>query len=331
MKKFFIGFGVTAGTFALVLAVMVVTVNLGYAQETPDNIPQTAQNAPHELPQEVPQITHTIRPRTQLSETDVRRQALGMKTNAQIKTAELNEFMAQFEGQVAVHFENMASGFTFSYQGDRQFFGASATKAPFAFYIYKKAERGETNLDTIMTFTENDFWEGSGIIRHNYEYGATFTQRRLLHLMMAPSDNIATRILRRLHGLTGYREFIASLGGNPHYIQTITYSYLSANEAGFYLREFYRYITSESQFGYIFKQNLLDNRYSFIRSDYPVGSKSGWAGNFGGAWHDMAIIFAPSPYTLALLSSLEGNHADRAIYNQISDFMQDFNTRWFTQ
>ena len=330
MKKFLIGFGVTAMTLSIALVVVLISANVGIAQEEP---PETMinPNAKHELPVYRERARHKLRTPHALHKTDYRREALGMETSVQIKTAELNEFMAQFEGQIAVHFENMASGFTFSYQGYRQFFGASATKAPFAFYIYKKAERGATNLDAIMTFTEGDFWEGSGIIRHNYEYGQTFTQRRLLHLMMSPSDNIATRILRRHHGLTGYREFIASLGGNPHYIQTITYSYLSANEAGFYLREFYRYITSDSQFGHIFKQNLLDNRYPFIRSDYPVGSKSGWAGNFGGAWHDMAIIFAPSAYTLALLSSLEGTPADRAMYNQISDFMQDFNTRWFTQ
>jgi len=250
----------------------------------------------------------------------------------ELMTAELKEFMTQFGDTVSVHFENLESGFTFAHYGERVFFGASATKAPFAFYIYMQAERGATNLNAIMTFTESDFWEGSGIIRHNYEYGATFSQRRLLHLMLSPSDNIATRILRRHHGLNGYRAFIEELGGNPWYIQNLTYSYLSANEAGFYLREFYRYIVSDSLFGHEFKANLMANRYPFIIADYPLASKSGWAANFGGAWHDMAIIFAPSPYSLALLSSLNGNTtADRDVYNSISMFMQDFNSRWFYQ
>jgi len=238
-------------------------------------------------------------------------------------------FMEQFNGEIAVFFENLESGFTFAYQGDRVFFGASATKAPFALYIYLKAEEGRTNLNTIMHFTEGDYWQGSGIIRHRYEYGQHFTQRRLLHLMLVPSDNIATRILRRHHGLGGYREFIESIGGDPHFVQNLTYSYLSANEAGLIMRESFNYIQSNGRYSDEFLQNLLANRYPFVISDYPVASKSGWAANFGGAWHDMAIVLAPSPYTLSLLSPLAGAPNDRVKYDAISMFFQDFNYRHF--
>ncbi|MCL2350732.1 MAG: class A beta-lactamase-related serine hydrolase, partial [Defluviitaleaceae bacterium] len=194
---------------------------------------------------------------------------------------------------------------------------------------YHKAERGETNLNSTFYFTESDYWGGSGRIRHDYEFGQGFSQRRLLFLMLSPSDNIATRILRRHHGLTGYRQFIEDLGGNPALIQNITYSYLTANEAGFYMREIYRYIQSGGRYSHEFKENLLRNRYPFIISDHPVASKSGWAENFGGAWHDMAIVLAPSPYIVALLSSKAGTTADRVHYDAISMFLQDFNQRWF--
>ncbi|MCL2170423.1 MAG: class A beta-lactamase-related serine hydrolase, partial [Defluviitaleaceae bacterium] len=245
------------------------------------------------------------------------------------KTNELIEFMEQFGDLVSVHFENLESGFIFQHYGNRRFFGASATKAPFALYIYQKARDGCTNLNSRHYFTEIDYWGGSGRIRHNYEFGASFTQHELLHLMLAPSDNVATRILRRAHGLIGYREFIASLGGNTSYIQNITYSYLSANEAGFYMREIFHFINSGGAYSREFRQNLQANRYPFITSTHPVASKSGWAANFGGAWHDMAIVFAPSPYVVALLSTLDGSASDRAMYNQISRFLEDFNTRWF--
>ena len=244
---------------------------------------------------------------------------------------ELHDFLSQFGDSVSVYYENLETGFVFRHYADRVFFGASATKAPFALYIYQKAERGETNLDTHFTFTEGDYWGGSGFIRHNHEFGDTFSQRRLLHLMISPSDNIATRILRRAHGLNGYRAFIESIGGNTHFIQNITYSYLSADEAGLIMREIYKYLESGGKFSDEFKDNLLRNRYPFIISDYPVASKSGWAENFGGAWHDMAIVFAPSPYILTLLSSRAGNRDDRVVYDTISMFIQDFNDRWFVQ
>ena len=243
---------------------------------------------------------------------------------------ELVNFVGQFGNSVSVFYRNLATGFTFTHNADRAYFGASATKAPFALYIYQKAERGETSLDSVHTFTAADYWDGSGIIRHRYNFGAQFTQRELLHLMITPSDNIATRILRRIHGLNGYRQFIEDIGGTPRFVQNLTYSYLSANEAGLIMTKIYRYIMSEdARYAHEFKENLLGNRYPFIISNHPVASKSGWAANFGGAWHDMAIVFAPSPYVLAILSDRDGNSADRRVYNAISLFIEEFNDKWF--
>jgi len=241
----------------------------------------------------------------------------------------LEDFMRRFGDSVAVFYENLASGFTFSHNGDTAFFGASATKAPFALYIYQKAERGETGMTDVFTYTSGDYWHGSGVIRQRYYVGTTFTQRRLLHLMLAPSDNIATRILRREHGLDGYRAFVESLGANPVHVHNLTYSHLTANDAGIFMRESYRYINSGGRYSHEFRDNLLANRYPFITSDYPIASKSGWSGTPWQAWHDMAIIYAPSPYVLVLLSSRAGNALDVRAYNEISMFIQAFNSAWF--
>jgi len=244
-------------------------------------------------------------------------------------TRDIENFMEQFGNTVSVYYENLATGFTFRHNADRVFFGASATKVNFALYIYHKAERGETDMDSVHFYTAGDYWGGSGFIRQRYTVGASFTQRDLLHLMLSPSDNIATRILRRIHGLDGYRDFIESIGGNPHFIQSLTYSYLSADEAGLIMREIYRYIESGGTYSYEFRDNLFANRYPFIISDHPVASKSGWASNFGGAYHDMAIIYAPSPYVLTILSNRTGNISDRQVFEAISMFIQEFNDQWF--
>jgi len=241
----------------------------------------------------------------------------------------LEDFMQQFGNTVSVYYENMATGFVFRHNADHQYFGASATKAPFALYIYLKTERGEASMDTVTTYTSADFWAGSGVIRHRYSVGQGFTQRQLLHLMITPSDNIATRMLRRVHGLDGYKNFVESIGANPDFVQNLTFSYLSANDAGIFLREMYLYIESNGRYSHELRDNMLANRYAFIISDYPVASKSGWAANYGAAWHDMAIVYAPSPYILALLSSRAGNAADRVVYDAISMFVQEFNTKWF--
>ena len=241
----------------------------------------------------------------------------------------LEEFVSQFGNTVSVYYENMATGFTFRHNANHVYFGASATKAPFALYIYLKTERGEACMTDIHTFTADDNWGGSGVIRHRYNFGAAFTQRQLLYLMLSPSDNIATRILRRVHGLDGYTQFVESIGANPNFVQNLTFSYLTANDAGIFMREAYRYINSGGTYSLEFRDNLLANRYPFIISDYPVASKSGWSASFGQAWHDMAIVYAPSPYVLALLSSRVGGAGDRVVYDAISMFIQEFNSTWF--
>lgn len=244
-------------------------------------------------------------------------------------TRGLENFMRQFGDNISVYYENLATGFTFRHNAEQVFFGASATKVNFALYIYHKAELGKTCLNSVHFYTAGDYWGGSGVIRQRYNVGASFTQRELLHLMLSPSDNIATRILRRVHGLEGFREFIESIGGNTHFIQTLTFSYLSADEAGLIMREIYRFIAAGGTYSHEFKANLLANRYPFIISDHPVGSKSGWASNFGRAYHDMAIVFAPSPYVLTILSNKVGTYSDRRAFEAISMFIQEFNDQWF--
>ncbi|MCL2015201.1 MAG: class A beta-lactamase-related serine hydrolase [Defluviitaleaceae bacterium] len=243
--------------------------------------------------------------------------------------AEITAFLRPFYNDVSVHYENLGSGFTFSSRGDVVYFAASAAKLAFALYIYDKTERRLASMDELITYTELDHWEGSGVIRHRYNFGEQFNQRELLRLMLVPSDNIATRLLRRMHGLSGFRDFIISIGGNPTLLHNVTYGELTANEGGLFLREIYRYFNSGGVYSQEFANNMLNNQYKFIISSHPVASKTGWAANFGAAYHDLAIIKAPSPYSLAILSRFAGEPAERRIFEQISRFFEDFNRRWF--
>lgn len=244
-------------------------------------------------------------------------------------TADLEEFMALFGDNFSLYFHNLESGFTFAHNAEQVFFGASATKAFYALYIYKLAAAGTINLEAESVFTEADFWEGSGFIRHRNEFGDVFTQRELLHLMISPSDNIATRMLRRAHGLNGFRTFVEEIGGNPNFVQTLTYSYISAEEAGLFMRLTHEFVQSNDSFAREFLDNLRRNRYPFITSTHPVASKSGWAENFGGAFHDMAIVLAPSPYVLVILTNWAGDREDWTRFANISAFFEEFNRNWF--
>lgn len=230
---------------------------------------------------------------------------------------------------IAVHYHNIATGFTFNHNPNRVYFAASTTKAPFALYIYKKAEQGKTDLNYTHIFKQQYYTQGSGIIRHNYELGHTFNQHQLLGYNLYLSDNIALRMLRSIHGVDGFRKFTASLGANPNLIYNITYSRTTATQLGIFAKAMYDYINSNSIYSRQFLNHLLNNHYTFITSSYPTASKTGWWQGFGGAWHELAIIYAPSPYILVILSDNYGG-SDTPLMQEISEFIEEFNRYFLT-
>jgi len=242
-------------------------------------------------------------------------------------TYELDRLMQSFGNSVSVHFENMDTGFVYTHNADRVYFAASAIKAPYALYVYLRAERGEADLSRVHTYTAANHWGGSGRIQH-MPFGTTFTELELLSYALSISDNVAFRMLvHRIYGFDGYREFVASLGANPYHVRNVTSGNMTARDAGIMARAMHEYIESGGIYSEHFREALLANRYPFVTSDHPVASKSGWD---VGAYHDIAIVYAPSPYTLVIMSEFVGNAADRRVFNQISMAFQDFNDRYFT-
>jgi len=211
-------------------------------------------------------------------------------------TDTLDELLAR-HNNLSVYFKNLDTGFTYLHNADRIFMGASVPKAPFSLYIYQKAEEDGVELDE--------------------------RQLRLLRTNLSISDNEATLALARIHGTAGYRQFVAELGGNPDFvISSVMGSRLTASEAGLFALAIYNYIESESRYSEEMKTHLLDNYFPFIVSDYPVASKSGWTPS---VLHDMAIVYAPSPYILVILSQRAGSRT----FEEISMAFQAFNDTWF--
>ena len=67
---------------------------------------------------------------------------------------------------------------------------------------------------------------------------------------------------------------------------------------------------------------MLNTTNPMIVSDYPVVRKNGWA---TASFHDMAIIEAPHPYLLVILSDHEeGMSKDFTIFKTISQTIQSY-------
>ena len=226
-------------------------------------------------------------------------------------TDHLDELLYSFGNLMAVHFENMETGFTYQHHSEEIFTSASVPKATYALYLFKQAEEGLVDIESLP-----------------FPWGDE-TIRELLRRNVSESCDNSTMTLINLFGIEGYREFIGEIGGNTGLVGCrVMNSDLTAREAGIFARAIFEYIDSEGRYGHLFKKDLLDNQYPFIVSDYPVASKSGWYTPH--AWHDMAVIYAPSPFTLVILSSRGGwTEQDYADFYKVSMAFQEFNNKWF--
>jgi hypothetical protein len=229
-------------------------------------------------------------------------------------TEELDELLTDLFGWgLSVHFENMETGFTYQFNEEYIYPSASVKKAVHGLYIYKQAELGLIDLDSIA-------W-GMAC--------PTFSVRALVSRNIRVSDDYATFVLMEMFGLMGYLEFIEEIGGNASYVGSwVINSQLTVQEASIFARAIYEYLESDGIYSDEFRDHLLNNEYPFIVSDYPVASKTGWYPPF--AWHDMAIVYAPSPYALIILSARSGwTDQDYEDFRIISMAFQEFNDKWF--
>lgn len=252
-------------------------------------------------------------------------------------TYELDRHLRRFGTNVAVYYKNIQTGFTYAFNPNRVFFGASVPKLYNALYVYTLAERGYISLDTVYTYTWADFWGGTGAIRH-MPIGSRLTTRQLLGHSVIDSDNVAFGMLVREYAPAhfSYRDFVREIGANPSFIISKTEKNITARDAAIWAYAIYRYMESDGRYAHLLKEDLMNTAVRFIQADYPVAQKYGWYRQW---FHDLAIVYADSPYILIILSNKGGDSDTAHIYNrhiaahdtfaEISLLIQDFHNKWF--
>ncbi|MDR2182998.1 MAG: class A beta-lactamase-related serine hydrolase [Clostridiales bacterium] len=242
----------------------------------------------------------------------------------------LDDFFNSLPYNVAVYYKNLDTGFSYSHRGGVIYASASLNKAPHALYVYYLAESGLADLSQVHVFGPGNYRGGTGIIRF-MPFGTEFTTNELLIHSVRDSDNAAFGMLLGLFAnhYPSYREFYRSIGGNTDLFDNATgrLNLMTAEEAGLIMYRIYQYIESGGAYAHDFKDSLLNSDVPIIMADYPVAQKYGrWDGNF----HDKAIVYAPSPYILVIMSTLD-RHGGGAFeeFAEISRFIQDFNDRYF--
>lgn len=220
---------------------------------------------------------------------------------------------------VSVYYRDLGSGAEYEYRALDKYPAASVIKAPYCMYVYSLISQGKADPDQTFVYTEEYTQGGTGLIQ-KMELGTELTLRQLLALAVRESDNIAFAMLRKAFPVSGYKAFVADIGLQfPEDIRWAANSLLCARDAGIYMTAIDRFIRSDSH-GPDLEYDMRRTRYPLIRSSYPMARKYGW---MEGAYHDAAIVYAPHPYVLVILSDRDGGtREDRAMFADISRLIE---------
>jgi len=243
-------------------------------------------------------------------------------------TAGLQAALSQHGNRVSVFYKNMETGFTFTYNPDRIFFGASTNKIYSALYIYTLAERGLISMDTVHTYTAANHRGGSGRIQH-MPFGTQFTTQELLNHSIRYSCNVAYRMLALRYTSPGFTfwDFVDEVGANRARILSLTAKNIDAIDAGIWMTAVFNYLESDGQFAHILREDLVYAFGTILSDNYDVALKYGWMDTH---FHDMAIVYAPSPYVLIILSDMgEDPGAGFSRFAAIGRVFEAFNNRYF--
>ena len=235
----------------------------------------------------------------------------------------LEELMRGHGNAFALFYMDIESGFTFMHNPDRSFSAASVNKIQHALYLHVLAEKGEIDMNRTHTFRQGDRRGGTGTIQ-NMAYGTVFTTRDLLRHSIRVSDNTAYQMLVREYGLPGFLDFVREIGANENLVRNIRHSHITARDAGIWALEVFNYLESMGDYSQALRTDLMNTNMQLIQSAYPIANKYGW---YSGYFHDLAIVFADSPYILVILS--DRPTASFEAFRSISARVQDFHRTYF--
>lgn len=241
--------------------------------------------------------------------------------DAEALKAELEQYISKQEGRYGLYYKNLVNGQYFGI-GDRDpYIAASTTKLPMNLLLYRKVAAGEIDLQQKLTYLQEDFEAGTGIIQSS-PFGTEYTVRETARLSIVYSDNCGINMIIRLLGIENIRKYMQELGGTIYYER----SHRSCPyDLALYAEELYRfYQQAPDTIGVLMEdlQNTLwnDRISKLLPDDVKVPHK---IGNYPGVCNDVGIVFASEPYVLAVMSDGVAQETALDVIAQLSRMIYD--------
>lgn len=219
------------------------------------------------------------------------------------KMNELTSYLSETY-EVSVKYEDLSSGFVYTYNSDKVYYAASTIKSLDALYIYTKAAQGEISLDETMEYTAKYKWSSSKEMS-KLEYGTKVTLRDLVKYAVVVSDNSAHQMLVSYIGRNNLKEFGQSLGAKNTLVGADNFGSIDVNDAIIYMKAVNDFINNNESLGEELKSYFVQAEQNDLElPEYGIEAAHKY-GQYSYYYHDIGIVYDESPYVVAILT-LEG-------------------------
>lgn len=197
---------------------------------------------------------------------------------------ELTSYIKNKGYNVSVGYKNINTGYTYSYNASKLYYGASLIKTLDALYVYEKMEL----TDELRTLVKN---------------------------AISVSSNSAHQKLITKIGFNNLKSYGVSLGANNTLKGSDDFGYTTVNDQMAVLSYLYNFVNS-NELGNELKQYFINDYFNYLLfSDSPVIMHK--YGYYGSYFHDVGIVLDDEPYFIVILS-LEGKSDFASIIQDLS-------------
>ncbi len=221
--------------------------------------------------------------------------------------------------KTTVYYTDVEQKYFFAYNVNLTHNTASTIKAPYAAYILQSG----ADLSEVLVMEKRHIFTGSGVLK-NKEAGSKFTVSELIRYMITRSDNTAYAMLLERFGTQGFREYAKKLGVDFK-LPSGGYTTCKIREMAAFLLDIYNY--QETERGKTLIKHMKNCSYSLQipkSVSHDVAHKFGFIYE-GKAFHDMGIVYAPSPYLELIFTRINGSVYDTKAFIQIGKLVEKLN------
>lgn len=212
----------------------------------------------------------------------------------------VRDMVSAFPGTYGVTFVNLATGERFGVNDTQEYIAASTSKFPMNVLLWKRIAAGEINPEAMLTYKQEDFESGTGIIQ-NEPFGTEFSVRTTSEYSVIHSDNCGINMIIRLLDIEDIRQYLRDLGGVVEYGKTHRSCPADMANVAVDLYRFYcenPFVAGEL-IDFLEHTDWNDRINGLLPKEVRVAHK---IGNQTRTANDVGIIFASQPYVLSVMT-----------------------------